>query len=132
MVASVGQQAIQLILSKFLGHKEKSFVESCLSVDPLNRQSGLLLLKKTLFSTSDSTVHANTLKVTTESMSSRFQEIKELVQKYDRCIPELMSEELTWKFSDLHDCLSSQLDRVSELTRDEIQALRDAANPPPR
>jgi hypothetical protein len=35
----------------------------------------------------------------------------------------LICEDLTDKFRDLHQCLSSQLERVSNLTRDEIKTL---------
>ena len=124
----VRQEEIQLLV-RSLGHKEKSFVESCLRVDPSGRWSGTELLGKSLFSTGDSTIQANTLKVTNESMLSRFDEIQNLVRAYsDRCSPELMSEELTNKFSDLHECLSSQLERVSHFTLEEMKALLEARN----
>jgi hypothetical protein len=124
MVAGVRQEEIQLILVRSLGHKEKSFVESCLRVDPSGRWSGTELLGKSLFSTGDSTVQANTLRVVNESMLSRFDEIQNLVRAYsDRCSPELMSEDLANKFSDLQQCLAYESERVSNLTLEEMKAL---------
>jgi serine/threonine protein kinase len=124
MVSSISQEELQLILSRSLGHKEKSFVESCLKRDPFARLNTTELLGKSLFSTGNSTVHANTLKVTNESMMSRFDEIQRMIKAYsDRCSPELITEELTDKFSDLYECLSSQLDRIENMTREEINAL---------
>jgi serine/threonine protein kinase len=126
VVSRISQEELQLILTRSLNHKEKSFVESCLKVDPSARLSGTELLGKSLFTTANATVNANTLKMTNEhqSMMTRFDEIHSLIRAYaDHCSPELICEDLTDKFRDLHQCLSSQLERVSNLTRDEIKTL---------
>jgi serine/threonine protein kinase len=87
-VAEVTQEEIKKIISKerSMGGKEKSFVESCLLVEPSDRLSAAELLKKTLFSTRDSTY--NVFKITNESMMSRLDQIQKLVQAFtDRSPP---------------------------------------------
>jgi hypothetical protein len=57
-------------------------------------------------------------------MLSRFNEIQNLVGAYsDRCSPELMSEDLANKFSDLQQCLATEFVRVSNMTLEEMKAL---------
>jgi serine/threonine protein kinase len=123
-VAEVTQEEIKKIISKerSMGGKEKSFVESCLLVQPSDRLSAAELLKKTLFTTRDSTYNA--FKITNESMMSRLDQIQILVQAFtDRSPSQVVTQELSEKFSDLNQCLSSQLERFSFLTREDIKAL---------
>jgi serine/threonine protein kinase len=128
MVSNVRQEEIQLILSRSLGYKEKSFVESCLRVDPLSRSNGTELLAKSLFSTNHSTVQADTMRLVSGSMLSRFDEIAKMVREYsDRCSPDLLSEELSSKLGELYLCLTTQFERISNMSREEIQGLLRAA-----
>jgi serine/threonine protein kinase len=129
MVSNIRQDEIQLILSRSLGHKEKSFVESCLRLDPLSRLSATDLLGKSLFSTKNSTVDANTLRMADESMVSRFDEIQRLVREYSDRSCDLMSEELTSKFGDFFVCLTTELERVSNMSHDEKHSVLEASLP---
>jgi serine/threonine protein kinase len=128
MVCNLRQDEIQLILSRSLGHKEKSFVESCLRVDPSGRWSGTDLLGKSLFSAGNSTVLANTLQVADKSMVSSFDEIQRMVRDYSDRSCDLMSEELTSKFGDFFVCLKTEFERVSSMTQEEIRSVRESSS----
>jgi serine/threonine protein kinase len=70
LVSSVSQEHIASVLSglTLIEHKELSFLESCLQVDAGKRWSASGLLKKSLFTTSSSTVAANDLRASKEEL----------------------------------------------------------------
>jgi hypothetical protein len=105
------------LLLKTLGVKERAFLEGCLRVEGSERKSASELMGKSLFSTDQATVHANALRLADESMTGRLVELEGMIR---RCIDQsqrLTSEEL----SELHFCLSAQLERVGEMTLEEAR-----------
>jgi serine/threonine protein kinase len=126
MVSALTQQDVQLVLSKCtstrLGTKDKSFIESCLQIDPSARHTATQLLQKSLFRTSDSTVQATTLK-TSEDVNTKFNELLILWTEYQQRAQNLASEELTLQLGELHSCLSEQMERIRNLSLEEIENL---------
>jgi serine/threonine protein kinase len=120
-VSRVDQDEIKLTLSSF-GVKEKSFLESCLQVEPSLRVSASVLLEKSLFRSSSSTVQANSLRVD-RSLATKFEEVCVALKEYPKQARDLVSEELALTFSDFHLCLTSQLERMQSLQIDEIEGL---------
>jgi serine/threonine protein kinase len=102
------------LISGAFGHKEKAFIEECLQVDPKERKSATELLQKSLFSTDNSTIHSNTLRLTAETLSQRFNELERLMHRYREESQSMVCEDLEEKFSELYLCLSNQLERVEE------------------
>jgi serine/threonine protein kinase len=70
LVTGVRQADVSSVLSglTLIEHKERSFLESCLQVDADKRWSASELLKKSLFSTSSSTVAAKDLRASKEEL----------------------------------------------------------------
>jgi serine/threonine protein kinase len=124
MVSGVTQEQIQLLLSRSVGPKEKAFIESCLQVSSEERKKASQLLQKSLFSTDNSTIHSNLLKVNTETMDQRFVELQKLITRYKDESQSLVCDDLELKFSEFFLCLISQLERIRELTSEEVQRLK--------
>jgi serine/threonine protein kinase len=123
MVINMTQPDIQLVLSKFIvGTKEKSFLEGCLQVTPETRWSATDLLKKSLFRTSDSTIQANVLKVS-DDINTKFHELVSMWKDYQAKAHSLASEELATQLGELHHCLTTQMERIQNLSLEEIENL---------
>jgi serine/threonine protein kinase len=115
MVSALRQQEIDFILSKLsrqFGLKERSMIESCLQVDPACRQPTTELLKKSLFETRESTVHANALKGNTNLLLAKIEEIQIALKGCPDRAHALVTEELTSKFQDFYYCITTQIDRL--------------------
>jgi serine/threonine protein kinase len=124
MVSGVTQEQIQLLLSRSVGPKEKAFIESCLQVTSGDRKKASQLLQKSLFSTDNSTIHSNFLKVNTETMEQRFVELQKLITRYKDESQSLVCDDLEMKFSEFYLCLICQLERIHHLTPEEVESLR--------
>jgi serine/threonine protein kinase len=122
VVSTVSQKGIQLVLSRLFGPKEKSFLESCLQVDRSLRLSAADLLKKSLFQTSESTVHASALKVSDDS-SAKLNQLVEMLTRYQAQAQNLISDELVSHLDELYSSLTSHTERVQSLTVEELRNL---------
>jgi serine/threonine protein kinase len=118
LVTSLCQDEIQFILlklSRFFGLKEKSILESCLQINPLLRLPTNELLKKSLFDTCESTIHAantfNGRRDDTGSLLSKIEEIHTTLKECPDRAHQLVSEEMNNRFEEFYFCITAQIDR---------------------
>jgi serine/threonine protein kinase len=122
-----------------IDHKERSFLEGCLQIDPGRRWSASALLEKTLFSTKNSTSAANDLKSSKEELR---QVVGELFAARSQATAaglvsppqppsssssssssSLSSEEMTWQFEEFGQWLVPKLEQLLSLNAAEIADL---------
>jgi serine/threonine protein kinase len=132
MVSSLRQEDIDFALSslRFVDHKELSFLESCLQVDPGNRWSATALLGKSLFSTKSSTSVAKDLRASKEELrqvvgelfAARSQQVAGSVSSSSSS-SSLSSEEMSFQFEEFGQWLVPKLEQLLSLTTTEIADL---------
>jgi hypothetical protein len=91
-------------------------------VDRSLRLSAADLLKKSLFQTSESTVHASALKVSDDS-SAKLNQLVEMLTRYQAQAQNLISDELVCHLDELYSSLTSHTERVQSLTVEELRNL---------
>jgi serine/threonine protein kinase len=121
LLSNASQGGIQTFLKQTFNVKERSFLESCLLIDPTQRFNATELLKKTLFTSGNPTIQANTLILQEDSFMVR---LIEKMSEYQAVSQDLICDELKDQMNDVAVCLSSQLDRFRHMTSEEIQILK--------
>jgi serine/threonine protein kinase len=114
MISHLCQEEIDVILHRTLLCKEKSFVQSCLQINPKDRRKCRELLTKSLFSPNISTMQVMTLRSENETIVNKFEEFKIQLHYYLDQSPHLghSKEELLLKCDEFSLSLASQLERV--------------------
>jgi serine/threonine protein kinase len=109
------QEEIDKILSTFADFedKEKSFVKSCLQIDPRNRCDVSSLSNKTLFSTQPSTIQANAFRDSNE-------EVHKLLKELYHLRNESTTQDMTQQLNEFYDCLIPQLTQLLAMNREDI------------
>ena len=97
--------------------KEKSFVDSCLQINPSDRWSVLDLSTKKLFTTQPSTVQANSLRYSNEEIQKLLREMY-LLQKD---LP--TKQNLAVQMNEFYDELILKLQHLLSMNRDDIVTL---------
>ncbi len=93
-------------LSDQVGQKEKSFIEKCLRVNPSDRLSASGLKRRTIFSTSQSTISVN-VRETTTAIRNQLVELTRLVDQG------VTAEQLDGRFADALTIVLSQIENAT-------------------
>ena len=101
MVEEFDESVLRRLMARELGEKERSFVEDCLRVDPVSRWSCQTLKTKTLFRTDTSTISANRLNMTRDTMNDHFSELKNTLQRFQEDGQGFVRGELKMKVEEL-------------------------------
>lgn len=113
---SISQKEIESILMSFseFQDKEKSFVESCIQINPTDRWSVSDLSNKKLFTTQPSTIQANSLRYSNEEIQKLLRELY-LLQK------ELPTQrDLSMQLNEFYDELILKLAHLLSMSREDI------------
>ena len=124
------QEDISCVLSslRLIDYKERSFLESCLQVDPSRRWSASALLEKSLFSTKSSTAAAHDLKSSKEELRVVAAQLFAARNEAAGVSASISSEEVVAsQLVDFGGWLIPKLEQLLSLTAAEIT---DLLNPP--
>jgi len=123
LVAKIRQEDVDSILSKMklVDTKEKSFLQSCLRVEPSERVNASTLLDKTLFSTRTATLEANSLRASAEEMQSFLRHFYET--RYPATSSLCSVADLDNRLEELCDYVVPKMTQMLAMNQEEIHLL---------